>query len=692
MTELAPETEQKVAQADSNLDGVTSPALARDVLEQLGSETGVERNALVASATQYLTQRGELPEIMLIPEESTALQSLLTEGNFNKNEDLKHAAETGELPDGTMLTFSEQVAANALYTNFDDIEHAVGQKYNDGAISLEGDLTDHSDGDHTMRGEMGEDRQGLNSLVTMLGDGKGNLDTAKFYGMFGTDTPTRSQIEAFKNDPNGYGALSPSDKQGVDFLIDRFGDMNGRNGATIDESQVWDFAGRHGISYSASHEQLTAQAEAFNADNAAPPAPVKDLTAEQVDDLISKLAEPNSGATVFATLDGMDKKADGLVSADALTGLVLPGTEGEAAKLLADHIHQFDDNGDGRIFLTELAAGSKSYTDANLKTNEDVIAMAQDKQAEKDRAEEADVLGDLKDDTKAAVATFVNDDGSINKDTWRELLCPERSDDNEHLDVTRENLLQAIGSDKYDTLTPSQQRGITALLDHFSDYSNAKGDDESIGPDEFFEAYHNKAFGIDWKEDKAKITDDQLSFNAKNSTEPDSEVLKDLRAKADDVDPDYLSGKFNDQKDMSSSELNGLIGTLPEGDARRNLMEYMAKHHDQLAGDDGYLSQDDMDAFVKAGPKPSDTKDEADNSDSVSPSLWWGGEDEYKFGAIMNPDNPNAGMAELAAMNHMTPEELHECFNQLDGGGIVIPRYVYEQYYHQPFDDEAQAA
>ena len=121
-------------------------------------------------------------------------------------------------------------------------------------------------------------------------------------------------------------------------------------------------------------------------------------------------------------------------------------------------------------------------------------------------------------------------------------------------------------------------------------------------------------------------------------------------------------------------------------------MEYMAKHHDQLAGDDGYLSQDDMDAFVKAGPKPSDTKDEADNSDSVSPSLWWGGEDEYKFGAIMNPDNPNAGMAELAAMNHMTPEELHECFNQLDGGGIVIPRYVYEQYYHQPFDDEAQAA
>lgn len=681
------ETTEKLTAVDTQLDGASSPQAANDALNLLGEVNPADRNAVVAAASQYLTQQGELPEMMLIPQSSENLQSLFDrEGNVTK-EALKDAAETGVTPYGIQLSVNDQIVANALYTNFDAIQNSVGQDPTDQKISLN-DLQDQRDASHSMPREMGENRLGLNSAVTMLGDGEGNLDTKKFEGMFGTATPTRAQLQHFKDDPNGYGAATPSDKLAVDFMIDRFTDLNGGRGNTLDENQVWNFASSRGINYRDQMQQLQNETDAYNKEHTV----AADLTKDEVDSLIEELAAPDGDVTMFDKFDARDGNRDGLVLDTALADSnTFVGHEAEVAKELAEHIKQFDDNGDGRVYLSELAKQSATYAGT-----EDIITKAQDNKAQEIRDQEADTPGDITDDTKAAMMLFSDENGNFDDSKWKSILLPGWKE-GDPTDVDRNKVMNAIRSDQYDNLTPYEQRGLTSLFDHFGEYSNAMGADSTIGPEEFAKAVSEKGIALTDEEQRKKVAADQDAFNAKNGDSPNAEVLSSLRAAADA--DNYLEENFNDQKDMSSAELNSLIGKLEEGDPKRDLLEYMSKFHDQLAGQDGdpnnYLSIADMDAFEKAGPS---TADASENADNVKLSYWWGDagpsgiENELKFGALINPEDPQAGADALAEMNHMTREDLRQCFFEYDAGGLMIPREVYEQYYGVPYEDQDQAA
>lgn len=677
MTDAAT-TDKTLTDADTKLDGASTPEVAKDALSGLEQLKIEDRNATVAAASEHLTQQGELPELMLITQSSDNLLSLFDRDGNTTKESLKDAAETGYLPHGIQLSVTDQIVANALYTNFDAIQSSVGQNPYDDKISIS-DLSDQRDANGSMPREMGESRQGLNSLVTMLGDDQGSFDQKKYTEVFGTDAPTRAQLEHFKDDPNGYGALSPSDKQAVDFMIDRFSDLNwDGKGDTLTGDELWGFAHSRGINYRDQQEEMNAQTDAYNEAHTV----TADMTPEEVDALIAQLAEPSGGATVFDVLDNSDGKRDGLVSDKALADSNFLGTEAEAAKSLANHIEQFDDNGDGRIWLTELAKGSSNYKD--IDSNDKILQKAQDVKAQEIRDEDTDTPGDITDDTKATMALFGNEDGELDKDRWKEILAPNRTEE-EGLDVSKAQIMDAIRSDKFSELTSSEQRGLTALYDNFDQYSNAMGAEKTLGADEFLKAASEK--GVKWndEEQRTKIINDQALYNANNSTSPDSEVLKNLVAKANEADAGYLQSKFNDQKDMSSEELNKLIKQLPEGDPNRNLMEYMSKFHNELAGEEGYLSTEDMTAFIEAGH--STIRD--DSAETVALTYWRGGENIDDFAAALSPDDPQAGLDQLLKINNMTYEQLNDHFWYDKNGGIVIPVELYEKYYGVPYEEDA---
>lgn len=533
-------TTTEVQQAAATIDGASNPQVIDEAIN--GLEDAGNSQEVIAEITNTAVLNGDLPELMIgfSASENLAHLDLTNDNNIGgaqEIEAMRAAAESGFIErDGQVyaLSFAERVYAAAAAENFELIRQNVGERSDDEVINVQHDFINGAD---SMGREIGEMRIGLEFASQMFANPEdGSFNNEKYSQMFGSENPTRADIQAFRESQK-YRDLSPAQKNGVDALYDYFSEFKGEDDRLTGED-LWHEASGRGINMHPDSGQLDAVADRMSIYNDMHSV-VEDMTPDEVDALVRQLAisEQDGNLPLYEKLDLMDGSDDGLVSKETLDKAV-PDNEQDAAAINAfrEHFDQFDRDvhRDGIVNLAEVAAKSKTYQPKE-RVNEEVFEKINSERIAQQNAESANINGDLRDDLESTVATFGGEDGNFSETKWKEKFFSESGEDPQDLSVDRARILDFMGSEKFHELSPSEQRGVASMYDHFDSIAAASGTPESINPADIWQKAGN--LGINWRDNREAIMRNAGVYDA-SVTPPSSGQIEDAMDTIYGSDPD----------------------------------------------------------------------------------------------------------------------------------------------------------
>lgn len=523
-------TTTEVQQAAATIDGATNPQVIDEAIN--GLEDAGNSQEIIAEITSTAVLNGDLPELMIgfSASENLKFLDLTNDNNIGGAEEIsamRAAAEKGYIErDGQLitLTFAERVYASAAAENFETIRKNVGQRSDDEVINVQHDFIDGAD---SMGREIGEMRIGLEFASYMFANpDDGSFNNEKYSQMFGSDSPTRADIQEFRESQK-YRDLSPAQREAVDSLYDNFSELNSSGDGRLTGDDLWHEASNRGISMHPEAGQQDALAERMNTYNDMHSV-VEDMTPQEVDELVRRLAisQGEGELPLFEKLDLMDGEDDGLLSKDVLDNAV-PSNDTDAAAIntLREHFDQFDRDvhKDGVINLAEVSAKSESYQTKDRDNNQVFELINNELAAEKEELS-TDTSGDLHDDLESTVATFGGDDGNFSESKWKDMFFDGGTEDQQSLAVDRAGILDFMGSEKFQQLSPSEQRGVASMYDHFDTIASASGTPESIEPADIWQKAGN--LGINWRDNRDQIRSNAGAYDASVSL-PTSGQIED---------------------------------------------------------------------------------------------------------------------------------------------------------------------
>ncbi|MBS1953453.1 MAG: hypothetical protein JST89_04680 [Cyanobacteria bacterium SZAS-4] len=586
MPDTTNESAKPIETADSSLKKATTSEAAKEALNGLAqSSDPTQRAQEVSQATSVLVHNGDLPQLLLVFDGNENLGKLgMGDDQINKNDPkemaaLQSAAETGSFTDvdGNVvtLTAAEQIAAQALFENFDAIEKTGVDGAGDSIIST-ADIN-HAATDATAQAALGARYGDLESVVMAFpGLEDGSVDPAAFTKVFGKDAVSKTDIETLLRSPE-FDNLTEQQQRGVLALYTQYDSIAGRDGdaSSVTPDEVWGAAGEVGINFGGNKDSMAeqqAEIDAYEGSQSQTP-----VTGDTVDGIIRDLEKPMpSGLAVFDYLDSIDQNPDGSITQEQVHALATSPMLSLMDPKMAASIQTLDQNwhqlsgGKDTMTITDLAAQSTSYKDD--ATPEAIKAHAVEAAAPPTAGQVDDAMRAIY-QSNPGTNTTVFDSLTAGQEGAAEDRKGFTKDD---IDRTLEDYSSIYGADSPEYKAAQQSLG-------------------QIRSD--FDKYDTNGDGaISYSEMKALSGDGRsVSELQANYGPADSATMSKLLAAGGDYS--HQTG----QKNLTQDELRTYISQLPADSPEKATLQYVLNHYDQIKAADGdakTLTWNDIETFA----------------------------------------------------------------------------------------------